>query len=199
MAVSEKIRVLFDVDGVIADYAQLHVHAVIAAGVRNIPAAWRPSQWDINKELKLTKGEIDRVHQLIAAPGAARLLVPFPGAIEAVKRVSEIADVYFVTTPMPGSPTWGFDRTEWLKEKFGKELGEKVAFTDYKYLIPASYLVDDKVDNCRTWEEWNPGGVALLWRQPGMPPEKDLINVTDWPTVERFVEIAATRKANFIG
>jgi 5'(3')-deoxyribonucleotidase len=197
MAVSEKIRVLFDVDGVIADYAQLHVYAVIASGVRSIPEAWRPSQWDINKELKLTASEAARVQQLMAAPGAARLLAPFPGAVEAVKRMAEIADVYFVTTPMPDSPTWGFDRTKWLTEKFGKELGEKVVLTHYKYLIPAAYLVDDKVDNCQTWEAWNPGCIALRWCALGMPPEKDLINVSDWATVERFVEIAATRRANF--
>jgi 5'(3')-deoxyribonucleotidase len=198
MAVSEKIRVLFDVDGVIADYAQLHVHAVIAAGVRNIPTAWRPSQWDINKELKLTKEEADRVQKLVDFPGAAKSLVPFPGAVEAVKRMAEIADVYFVTAIMPDSPTWGFDRTEWLKEKFGNELGKKFVLTDHKYLIPAAYLVDDKVDNCKTWEAWNPGGIALLWCVTGMSLEKDLINVTDWSTVERFVEIAAQRRANFL-
>lgn len=191
----EKIRVLFDVDGVIADYAQLHVAAVIASGVRNIPEAWRPSQWDINKELKLTKEEEDRVQTLVAFPGVAKSMVPFPGAIEAVKRIAKIADVYFVTTPNGDSPTWGFDRTEWLKEKFGKALGEKVVLTHYKYLIPAEYLVDDKVENCQEWEEWNPGKFALRWRAIGMGTAKDLINVSDWVTVERFVEIAAARRA----
>lgn len=194
---SEKIRVLLDVDGVIADYAALHVHAVIAAGVRNIPAEWRPSQWDINKELRLTGSETARVQRLIAAPHVATTLAPFPGAVEAVKRIAAMSDVYFVTTPTPDSPTWGFDRTEWLKEKFGKELGEKVVLTAHKYLIPAAYLVDDKVENCRTWEAWNPGCIALRWCVVGMPLEKDLINVTDWASVERFVEITATRKANF--
>lgn len=190
-----ELRVLFDVDGVIADYAQLHVAAVIASGARKIPEAWRPSQWDINKELKLTKEEADRVHRLVSFPGAAKSLVPFPGAVAAVKRIAKVADVYFVTTPMPNSPTWGFDRVEWLKDMFGDELGEKVVLTQHKYLIPADYLVDDKVDNCKTWQECNLG-IALRWRVPGMDMDPDLINVSDWADVERFVDISVRSLAN---
>lgn len=187
-----RLRILFDVDGVIADYTQLHVNAVIATGVRDIPRGWRPTQWDISGELKLTKEEDAKVQALISRAGMAQILFPFPGAVEAVLRIAKKVDVYFVTTPLPDSPTWPYDRTVWLKKYFGDELGRKVVHTEHKHLISALHLVDDKADNCREWESGNPGCAALCWRQPGMDVEKDLICVSDWLRVESFVDVAVS-------
>ena len=96
--------------------------------------------------------------------------------------------MYFVTTPMPESPTWPYDRAQWLIAQFGEDLGGHVVHTHYKYLIPGHHLVDDKIDNCRKWEASNPGGVALRYKSPETDFAKDLVNVTGWDAVERFVQ-----------
>jgi 5'(3')-deoxyribonucleotidase len=190
---SKKVRVLFDVDGVIADYAAAHVNAIVATGVRSIPITWRPTEWDIDEELKLTAAEKAKVSKIMAAPGIAQTFVAMPGAIDAVKRVAKIAEVYFVTTPMLESPTWPYDRAQWLCSQFGDSLGQRVVHTHYKYLVPAHHLVDDKVDNCHKWEAANPSGVALRYRTSRMDFAKDIINVSDWHAVERFIQITVQR------
>jgi 5'(3')-deoxyribonucleotidase len=187
-----RLRILFDVDGVIADCAQLYTNAIIATGVRSIPPTWRPTQWDIPGELKLSKKEEDEVYQLLTRAGMAQTLCPLPDAVESVLRIAKKVDVYFVTTPMVNAPTWPYDRELWLKRYFGDELGTKVVHTAHKYLISAIHLVDDKADNCRKWEEENPGRAALCWRLPGMQVEKDLICLSDWARVESFVDVAVS-------
>lgn len=186
--VSRKARVLFDVDGVIADYVQMHVLAVIVSGVRSIPERWRPTGWDIDEELKLDPKEKAKVLNLTCAPGVAQRLVPFVGAVEAVKRIAKIADVYFVTAPLPESPTWSYDRAQWLINHFGDDLGKRVVHTHHKHLIPAHHLVDDKIDHCRKWEASNPGGIALRYKAPEVDFAKDMVNVSGWDAVERFVQ-----------
>ena len=187
-----RLRILFDVDGVIADFVQLFANAVIATGVRVIPATWRPAQWDLAAALKLNKQEEEAVYQILTRAGVAQTLSPLPGAVEAVRRISKKLDVYFVTTAMPGSATWAYDREAWLKEYFGDDLGSKVVSTEHKYLISALHLVDDRAENCREWEAENPGRAALCWRQPGMEVEKDLICLSDWARVEAFVDVAVS-------
>lgn len=187
-SISKRVRVLFDVDGVIADYAQAHVLAVIATGVRSIPESWRPTEWDIDNELNLTAEEKAKVWGLLCLPGVAQRLVPFVGAVEAVKRIAKVADVYFVTTPMSGSPTWPYDRSQWLITHFGDDVGERVVHTQHKHLISGHHLVDDKIDNCRKWEAYNPCGISLRYRSPEMDFAKDLVNVTGWDAVERFIQ-----------
>lgn len=188
-------RILFDVDGVIANFAQLCVGTVIASGIRNIPSQWVPTQWDIAKELKLDGREKAEVHHLLTRAGVAQTMNPYPDAVDAVLRISKKMDVYFVTSPMPGSATWPHDREVWLRRQFGAELGSKVVHTNHKQLVSAVHLVDDKAENCRAWEAGNPGRAALFWCLPGREVHKDLICLSDWALVESFVDLAvATSK-----
>lgn len=187
-------RVLFDVDGVIADYTQLHVNAVNASGVRSLPSDWKSSIWDIDEELGLSAAEKEKVWEYLKLPGMAASLAPLPGAVDAVKRIAKVADVYFVTGPLHGSPTWSYDRGYWLTSMFGWELGSKLVLTHEKHVVAGDYLVDDKVEFCLKWAKYNPLGTALRWCQPGMKLAPDLINISDWSMLETFVDIAVQRK-----
>lgn len=185
-----KVRLLLDVDGVLADYTQTYLAAVVAAGVRFIPSQWVPSQWDLSKELKLTAAENARVDALMNMPGVAQRIAPLPGAIDAVKRMAKKAEVYFVTAPIPTSPTWVYDRAQWLLKHFGEELGSRIVSTVHKGVVSGTFLVDDKIENCREWEEENPMGIVLRWCPAGMAPASGMINVNDWSVVARFVDLA---------
>jgi 5'(3')-deoxyribonucleotidase len=188
-----KVRLLLDVDGVLADFTQTYVAAVIASGVRVIPPDWQGMEWDIAKELRLTPKEYAKVQALMCMEGVAQRLTPLPGAVSAVKRMAKKADVYFVTAPVPDSPTWGYDRKQWLLKHFGEELGSRVVSTECKAVVSGTFLVDDKIENCREWEEENPMGIVLRWCPAGMTPASGMINVNDWHVVERFVDLANAR------
>jgi 5'(3')-deoxyribonucleotidase len=177
-------RVLLDVDGVVADFVQLMVNAVRNLNFCDIPINWRPTKWDVAKELKLTDKQEDEVYDVLRLPGSAKMLLPFPGAVEGVKRIASMFDVAFVTTPVEGSQTWCFDRTEWLITHFGEELGNRWVFTDHKYLVFGDFLVDDKPENCLEFKRAWPMCVPLRWLSPGMSIQKGLVHVSTWKEVE---------------
>jgi 5'(3')-deoxyribonucleotidase len=130
--VSKRPRVLLDVDGVIADFVQLMVNAVRNLKLRDIPITWRPTKWEIARELELTKEQEESVYDVLRLPGSAGILYPLPGAVEGVKRIATLFDVVFVTSPLGGSQTWCFDRAKWLVKYFGEDLGSRWVFTDHK-------------------------------------------------------------------
>lgn len=190
----DKVRVLFDVDSVIANLVQVFVSAIATAGIRQLPPGWKPKQFDIATDLGFTNDEERRMYNVLKLPGIAKMVHPYPGAIEGVKRIAKIADVFFVTTPMKGSPTWANDRTEWLKKHFGEELGGKWVYTEYKYVVFGEILVDDRPENCIEFEKAWPGSIALRWCPPGIPVEPKCNNVNTWEMVRLFVEQYTKKK-----
>jgi 5'-nucleotidase len=177
-------RVLVDVDGVVADFAQLMVNAVRNLKFRDIPITWRPTKWDIARELELTKEQEEEVYDVLRLPGSAGLLNPIPGAIQGVKRIASLFDVAFVTSPLDGSHTWCFDRSEWLMKHFGEDLGSRWVYTDYKYLVYGDFLVDDKPSHCLDFKKAWPGSVPLRWQLPGVTAQDGLVHVSTWKEVE---------------
>lgn len=181
---SRRPRVLLDVDGVVADFVQLMVNAVRNLKLRDIPLNWRPTKWDVAKELGLTNKQEDEVYEVLRLPGSANILHPFPGAVQGVKRIASLFDVAFVTAPVGGSQTWCYDRMEWLERHFGAELGSRWVFTDHKYLVYGDFLVDDKPENCLDFKEAWPGSVPIRWQSPGMSVHEGIIHVSTWKEVE---------------
>jgi len=177
-------RVLLDVDGVIADLVQLMVNAVRNLKLKDISISWRPTKWDVAKELGLTNKQEDAVYEVLRLPGSANMLLPFPGAVQGVKRIASLFDVAFVTAPVEGSATWCFDRIEWLVKHFGDDLGNRWVFTDHKYLVYGDFLVDDKPENCLEFKQAWPGSVPIRWLSPGMAVQEGLIHVSTWKEVE---------------
>ena len=184
---SSRLRVLVDCDGVIVDLVVAWVAAIRVATGLNILEGWRPSTWDIAKELGLSKKQDEAVHDLMRQPGMAAHLPAFSGAINAVKSIAETEDVLFVTTPVPGSKTWCGDRIDWLQREFGEELAERYVFCDSKFVVYGDILIDDKPENCKDFQRAWPVSIALHWLSPGMSPVEGLINVNDWDTVHLYI------------
>lgn len=194
MSFRSRPRFLCDVDDVLANYVQGFVAAVLATGVRDIKMDHPFDDWDLSKSLGLTEEEDNKVYSLINMPGFATRLNPMPGAVEAVKKIAQIADVLFVTSPLKSSPTWAFDRTAWLQKHFGTEQGNKVASTGEKYAVSGDFLLDDKPEHCAEWHTENPLGLAMLWstgRNLTKPPPYGVAVVGNWPMVYALVEAKA--------
>jgi 5'(3')-deoxyribonucleotidase len=181
---------LCDVDDVLANYKQGFIAAVNASGVRQLKPDHVFTDWDLSKSLGLTEEEDDEVYMLINQPGFAQNLAPLPGAVDGVRKIMEIADVLFVTSPLKTSPTWGYDRMHWLQKYFGEELGKKVVSTAEKHAIDGDFLCDDKPDHVVQWQAEHPRGRAILWITPQnmrMAP-RDVFGLASWGMVYAVVE-----------
>ena len=96
-------------------------------------------------------------------PGWCRSLNPYPGAREGVDELRKLGDVYCVTAPWT-SPTWHYERTQWLKEHMGFD-ADHVVHAFNKWIIPGLTLIDDKIETLVKWTEAT-GGTGILWTQP---------------------------------
>lgn len=166
---SRKI-VLLDVDGVLADFEGMLIAAAESVVPRslNTKLLGRP-QWDLVKELGLTKEEETKLYdEVIDKPRAALNLEPKVGAVYGVRKLDTIANVYFCTSPVESSPTWDYDRRLWLTKYFGKDymgvpFGRKAIFAKFKYLVRGDVFVDDKPSNVKDWAKAWPMSWAVLW------------------------------------
>lgn len=152
-------RLLLDVDGVIADFLKATEHGMMRYYGLKPVREW--TEWDILKMdwqhwrediSRGTKNDHWGMVQSVWCQERFCLTIPeYEGAVEQVKQLAEVFDVYFVTSPMVTSRIWVYERSEWLIKKFGKNLGKKVVHTHYKELIAGSALIDDKPQHIIDW------------------------------------------------
>jgi len=155
---------LLDVDGVLADFVTpflKYINEVLDRSYTKDDF----SGHDIEDCLGLSYEERNEVRMHIDRMRMARTMAPLPGAIEAVKRLSESAAIFFVTSSLTSSQTWEWDRRAWLDEQFGKGWGKKAQFVKDKYLFRGDIFIDDAPDNVEKWAAWNPDKSPVLWSQ----------------------------------
>jgi 5'(3')-deoxyribonucleotidase len=157
---ARKPRVGLDCDDVLADLGSLlfKVANAITEGTGVTPVR---NKWD----LELPQRHLDELWKLMGEPGSHKHIKPCEGALEGVKKLQEIADVYVVTHHLRSAKEWVHEREAWLLENFGIN-PEKVIHTSAKYTFFGSMLVDDKPSNVEAWAKEHPRGVPVLWTQP---------------------------------
>ena len=183
-------RLLLDVDGVIVDFIGTYLELVHE--VTGCPYSRSEiTKWSCEESLGLSEEVAAEVNQLLCAPGVVLGMEPYPGAVEAVKRLSQRFEIYFVTSHFKDSPTWAHDRETWLRGYFGDELGRCVVHTHHKGLISGDALLDDKPSHVLDWF-LTQNGLAMLWDQPynnGLDHDHmDSYRVISWEEVERRLE-----------
>jgi 5'(3')-deoxyribonucleotidase len=155
------IRILCDVDGVLADFVGLVLDYV----QKNTGMAYLPSavdQWDCFACLGLSehwpyfRTQCDEL-------GLCRSMRELPGAREFYTELGRIAsEVHVCTSPM--TPAWLTQRAEWLIE-FGIPLRDHIHAHDKHELHPAwDVLIDDRAENCVAFVE--AGGIAWCIATP---------------------------------
>lgn len=187
----KKLRVLCDVDGVIADYRKAFLKEV--KGILpdfKVPKNAEPD-WDVAKEFQLSPALAEMVYEKMTAPGVAQHIDELPDAVDGVKELAKFADVYFVTSPTKTSKTWEFDRRTWLVNKFGEEQGMKIVSTHHKYLVEGDVFIDDKPEHLREWLKRHQLGVAVGFgptARAGQLKSDAYISTATWAQVLRFVK-----------
>lgn len=81
----------------------------------------------------------------IANPNMFHDLEPMAGAIDAVMELFNHYDVYFLSTPVWGSPMSFAGKRIWLESHFGKFAEKRLILTHRKDLAIGDYLVDDSL------------------------------------------------------
>jgi 5'(3')-deoxyribonucleotidase len=74
-------------------------------------------------------------------------LDPLPGAIDAVKKLSRIYEVYLLSTAMWEIPQSFTGKRIWVEKHFGDLLRKRLILTHRKDLAIGDFLVDDRLKN----------------------------------------------------
>lgn len=158
-----RARVLLDCDGPLADF-----HTPCLAIINRLAGTNFTlddlREWDLFKALGVSGKIKSQTYDEMKLPGWCRDLKPYPGAIEGVKLLREISDVYVCTSPMDG-PTWTSERDEWLEHYFGFTT-KQIIHCSAKYVCAGDFLVDDKISNLQKWQLHHPHGIAVQWVMP---------------------------------
>lgn len=161
---SKKPIVLCDVDGVVASFEDKFIE------VTNFVLGTSFTNNDLklplfHEALGLTREQELAVKDELAKLGVADELKPYPDAVEGIKELAKISNIYFVTSIFRRCPTWTFDRVKWLKEYLGEELSLKTVFTFHKELVQGDVFIDDLGENIFKWAQANKNGNAILFMQ----------------------------------
>ncbi len=99
-------------------------------------------QSGINKQddatLKAYEGHLDDI------PGIFSQMGPMPGAIEAVKALCSLCDIYILSTaPWNNSSAWS-DKLEWVKQHLGDDFKKRLILSHRKDLCKGDFIIDDR-------------------------------------------------------
>lgn len=156
-------RILLDVDGPLTpDFFEAFCRELRRQGIDATPD--KITEYDIGRSFGISPKLNRHVYKQLQRPGVASSFKPALGALELVFGLRQWADVYAVTAPLDGSPTWSFEREEWLMDKFNFARSEIVHARD-KRLIAGDAFVDDKLVHLVDWSKEYPQKLAIMWSE----------------------------------
>lgn len=153
-------RVLLDVDGVLADFtvpflAEVNKFADKTYFISDLKSC------DFHDSFP--EKIVDAALREISKPDWCYSLKPFPEALDGVKELKKVSDIFIVTSPLL-SKTWAYERSQWLIDYFDIPHTNHV-ITKAKYLVAGDFLVDDTPRHVVSWAEANLNGTGLLKHQ----------------------------------
>lgn len=176
------MRVLLDLDGVVADWTK-----AVAAVTEKYGHKLDTTSWFQRKDLP--EGIRDRVMSEIAAPDFNLKFEVLAGAKEAVSALRAAGhEVHFVTS-LWDCPTWVYDRNRWLRKHGFCAAPSGVTYTKDKYVVSGQIFVDDKVSNVLKWrDKWEGRGVGVVWAQPWNAEYTGPNRFNDWERILRMAD-----------
>ena len=174
------MRILLDCDDVIADFRGLAIaEAERLFGVKCNPP---PGVWDVFTMFEPSQSKA--LKEQSYKPGFCSKIKPFDGAVEFVSKLQTIGAVYIVTSPTQ-SPTWCYERTQWLHEYFGI-YHRRVIFSGSKYVESGDVFIDDHAKHVVAWAIENPDGLPILFGTEGNIGREDELVDMDGNRIERI-------------
>ncbi|XP_032946685.1 5'(3')-deoxyribonucleotidase, mitochondrial isoform X4 [Rhinolophus ferrumequinum] len=170
------LRVLVDMDGVLADFeggflkkfrARFPDQPFIALEDRR--GFWLSEQYG-----RLQPGLSEKAISIWESENFFFDLEPLPGAVEAVKQMASLENtaVFICTSPIKKYKYCPYEKYAWVEKHFGPDFLEQVVLTRDKTVVSADLLIDDRPDITGKWpatarEEAAAGGVRpAITRRP---------------------------------
>lgn len=162
---SRKPVIVFDVDGVCADYIGALLPSLRQITGRHVDYTdihdyyyWRESCLNLGPEQQ------EELHQVISTRGFCAGLRPIPGAIAGIQDAQQYADVYVCTKPYD-SEYWERERRVWVRTFLGVP-DDCIMQGAAKHLLDANALVEDSADNLENWQQLGRPQYGILFNQP---------------------------------
>jgi 5'(3')-deoxyribonucleotidase len=168
-------RILIDVDGPLADFVE--------ATRRGLGGTWTHKDvttWDFSG---CAEFDMRAAEKLWASEGFCANIPIIPGAVEGVRALASIGDIYYVTSPLKHSPHWMWERSQWLARYFPRG---PVIFTKDKSVVVGDFLIEDKPQHLASWD-W---GIRICWDTPYNQGAKCDERASSWKDVLAIVELA---------
>lgn len=180
------MRILLDVDGVLADFVTPALKIINEiAGQSSTARAWLPediTQYNIIRACQLTAAQAKCWHAAISAPGFCANLEAYPDVPETLKSLRNLGEVVAVTTPFDNAtgqaaPYWMVERYNWLLAHGFRTT--EIIFTHDKSYIGGDIFVDDHAHHVDLWKyrQKNPAGAVArpyLYSRPWNLNDRDL-------------------------
>lgn len=139
------LRILVDLDGVLADWHPAYDRHVASYGARsaNMPTFEQQTSWDLNEGR--TDDEKAIIREVMTLPGFYAELSPIPGAKQVLKALLKQGhDVRIVSAPFISNPTCASDKMEWIVKHYGAHWAQRLILTTDKTFVRGDVLIDDK-------------------------------------------------------
>jgi 5'-nucleotidase len=134
------MRILIDMDGVLANFADAYKAAWKAAGHPGLDE-W--TKWDMFHHIPASHHHL--IVPAMCQPGMFRELPVIEGAQAALAEMARLGHTFNVcTTPVFESEVCEAEKKAWLLAHFGRDVARRMILTQDKTVIRADLLIDDK-------------------------------------------------------
>jgi 5'(3')-deoxyribonucleotidase len=157
------MRILVDVDGVLADFVGSFLSCYSDRG-GDIPPDFEWREWCDFEKLP----DQDAVHKAWEHEWLfSATLDPYPGAMQALRHLNDRHEVYLVTAVCAPWRVHIPARTGWLRRHAPfLDIQKQVIIASAKHVVVGDVLVDDYLPNLVNWSLANPRGLPVVIDRP---------------------------------